>query len=124
MIFNGVPPGGGAGGGGGGAAPRPGAAMGGANMTFVPPSDLPDYKPAFFTGSVRADADGNFWSRTIPTKAITGGPVYDVVNNRGELVDRVQVPAERSIVGFGSGGLVYLTVRENNTTFLERARVR
>ncbi len=61
---------------------------------------------------------------SIPTKAIPGGPVYDVVNNRGELIDRVQVPADRSIVGFGSSGLVYLTVRENNTTFLERARVR
>ncbi len=123
MIFNSGPPGAGAGG-GGGAAPRQGAAMGAANMTFVPPSELPDYKPAFFAGSVRADVDGNLWIRTIPTKAITGGPVYDVVNKRGELVDRVQVPAERSIVGFGSGGLVYLTVRENNTTFLERARVR
>ena len=98
--------------------------MGQQNMTFVPPSDLPDYKPAFFAGSVRADADGNFWIRTIPTKAIPGGPVYDVVNNRGELIDRVQIPADRSIVGFGSSGLVYLTVRENNTTFLERARVR
>lgn len=93
-------------------------------ITFVQPSELPDYKPAFFAGSVRADADGNLWIRTIPTKAIPGGPVYDVVNARGELVDRVQIPAGRNIVGFGSGGVVYLTVREGDAAYLEKARVR
>jgi hypothetical protein len=93
-------------------------------INFVSPSELPDYKPPFFAGSVRADADGNLWIRTIPTKAVAGGPVYDVVNRQGGLVDRVQIPAGRMIIGFGAGGVVYLANRDGNTTYLERARVR
>jgi hypothetical protein len=98
--------------------------MGAPQLNFVPPSELPDYKPAFFAGNMRPDAEGNLWIRTIPTKSIPGGPVYDVVNSTGQLVDRVQIPAQRTIVGFGSGGIVYLSVTENGSTFLERARVR
>jgi hypothetical protein len=108
-----------------GAAGAPGAAMPN-NMNFLSASELPDYKPAFFAGSTRADADGNLWIRTIPTKAIAGGPVYDVVNSKGELVERVQVPKNRTIVGFGPGGIVYLLAREEgaaNST-LEKARTR
>ena len=93
-------------------------------LAYVAPSELPDYKPPFFAGSVRADADGNLWIRTIPTRAIPGGPVYDVINGKGELVERVQVPAGRQIVGFGAGGIVYLTSREGTTVTLEKARVR
>ena len=93
-------------------------------MNFVAPSELPDYKPVFLNGFVKADLDGNVWIRTIPTKAIAGGPVYDVVNRKGELVDRVQIPVNRSITAFGPGGVVYLTNREGNTTKLEKATLR
>ena len=93
-------------------------------MNFVPPSELPDYKPVFLNGFVRADLDGNVWIRTIPTKAMAGGPVYDVVNRKGELVERVQIPVNRSIAAFGPGGVVYLTTRDGMTTKLEKATVR
>jgi hypothetical protein len=117
---------GGRGGPGGGA---PGRGTGGERMAppqlnFVSPSELPDYKPPFFAGSARADAEGNLWIRTIPTKPVAGGPVYDVVNRRGELVDRVQIPTGRSIAGFGAGGAVYLVGRDTAGTTLERARLR
>jgi hypothetical protein len=36
----------------------------------------------------------------------------------------VQLPAQRTIVGFGKGGIVYLAVTEGGKTTLERARVR
>ena len=93
-------------------------------MNFVPPGELPDYKPPFFAGTVRPDAEGNIWIRTIPTKAIPGGPVYDVINQKGELVDRVQIPENRTIVGFGSDSTVYLAVRDNAIVYLERAKQR
>ena len=109
--------------GGGGAAPG-GVNMRSPQVNFVPADQLPDYKPPFFSGAVRADAEGNLWIRTIPTKAIAGGPVYDVVNKQGELVDRVQLPQGRTIVGFGAGGVVYLTAREGDKTVLERARAK
>jgi hypothetical protein len=118
MIIMGAP--------GAAAGGPPGASGGGAgaNVNFVSPSELPDYKPAFFAGAVRADADGHLWIRTIPTKGVAGGPVYDVVNLKGELVERVQVPKDRTIVGFGAGGVVYLLAREGATSKLERSRTR
>jgi hypothetical protein len=90
-------------------------------LQFVPPSDLPDYAPAFSAGgSARADLDGNLWIRT--SNVVAGGSVYDVINGKGELVDRIQVPAGRVIAGFGKGGIVYMGVREGTGVRLEQAR--
>lgn len=121
----------GPGGGGGGARQggRPGAAGGGgqqmnAQVNFVDPSELPDYKPAFFAGSVRVDTGGNLWIRTIPTRAIPGGPVYDVIDRNGALVERVQIPEGRTIIGFGPGDVVYLGAREGTDSYLEKASIR
>ena len=121
----------------GGAGGPPGAARGGAEraagganvappqMNFVPASELPDYQPPFFAGAVRADAQGNLWIRTIPTKGVPGGgSVYDVVNRKGELIDRVQVPAGRTIVAFAPNGDVYLANRDGQATKLEKATLR
>lgn len=131
MVIVGGPggPGGGPGGGaapGGGANVRIGGAGGGPamQMNFVAASELPDYKPPFFAGSVRSDTQNNLWIRTIPTKATPGGPVYDVINQKGELIDRVQVPENRTIVGFGPDGTVYLAARDNAVVHLERAKLR
>jgi hypothetical protein len=121
-------------GGGGGGAPqiqvfRSGPGGGGTATTapklnFIPPSELPDYKPAFFAGAARADNDGNVWIRTI--SSVAGGPVYDVVNRKGELVDRVQLPSDHSILGFGPNGTVYLLNRATTSTSgtLEKASIR
>ncbi|HEY3258348.1 MAG TPA: hypothetical protein VGJ64_05790, partial [Gemmatimonadaceae bacterium] len=128
-------PGGGAGerggAGGAGALPPgniriagPGGAGGNVQLNFVPANELPDYKPPFFAGNTRADTEGNLWIRTIPTKAISGGPVYDVINRKGELADRVQIPENRTIVGFGPDSTVYLAARDNTTVYLERAKLR
>jgi len=131
MVVIGGPaaPGGGRDGGAGGAPnTRRDAGANGASvdLNFVPASELPDYKPPFFANSVRADGAGNLWIRTIPTTKITGGPVYDVVNHKGELIDRVQVPVDTSIIGFGPDGSVYLAARDaaSTTTHLERAKLR
>lgn len=48
--------------------------------------------------------------------------VYDVVNRKGELVERIKLPANRQIAGFGNGGVVYLSYREGRNTFIEKAR--
>jgi hypothetical protein len=102
----------------------PGGGLGGQlpPLVMVSPSELPDYKPAFAPGSTRADADGNLWIRT--SQNIDARPVYDVINHKGEVVDRVQLPANRVLVGFGSGGVVYLAVRDGATAHLEKARVK
>mgnify|MGYP001546967303 CR=1 FL=1 len=92
-------------------------------VEFVPLSEMPDYMPAFSAGAVRADADGNLWIRT--STVFKGLHVYDVVNSGGQLIDRVQLPAGRTIAGFGKDGVVYLAVRDGATGVrLERARIR
>lgn len=93
------------------------------NFTYVSPSELPDYQPAFFANSLRADAEGRLWLSTIPTKPQPAGTVYDVLNAQGEAVERVLVPEGRSIVGFGPNGVVYLVSRQDNRAVLEVAKV-
>ena len=97
--------------------------LGGSPLVFVAPSELPDYRPAITAGSARADVDGNVWIRTSATRAgSVAGPIYDVVNRKGELVDRIQIPSGRSIVGFGKGGVVYMMARDDKGAWIERTK--
>jgi hypothetical protein len=112
--------GGGPGGAGGGGQMR--GAGGPPQLEFVDPGELPDHRPAFFANSIRADAEGNLWIRT--TRTIEGDPIYDVINARGELVERVRLPSGRTLLGFGPEGAVYLGGREGTTAFVERASIR
>ncbi|HEU4748177.1 MAG TPA: hypothetical protein VFS56_06720 [Gemmatimonadaceae bacterium] len=102
----------------------PGGPLGGRlpNLTFVEPSELPDYKPPFSGNATRVDTEGNLWIRT--TRNLNGLPVYDVINRKGELVDQVQLPVGRVITGFGAGGVVYLGFRDGDVARLEKARIR
>ena len=106
--------------GAGGGGIRTGEA-GGPQMSFVSANELPDYRPVFAQGSSRGDADGNLWVRTSATRAgSVGGPIYDVIGSKGELIDRVQIPSGRQIVGFGKGGVVYMMARDDSGAWLER----
>ena len=89
-------------------------------------TEIPDYLPAYdrTTGSFRADADNNLWIRPRQWKPTSGGPIYDIVNRKGELVDRVQLPAGRTLIGFGPGGIVYLATRDAGATRIEEVRFR
>ncbi len=104
-----------------------GAGPGGATQLQIPPiqlvgaNELPDYAPPFAAGSVRGDADGNIWIRT--SYLYNGGSVYDIVNNKGVLTDRVLLPAGRVIAGFGPG-VVYMGVRDGEGVRLEAAPIR
>ena len=115
---------------GAGGAPPPQIVIGGPGagaqlppLTFVSPSELPDYKPVFGPNSVRADADGRLWIRTIPTTP-TAGVVYEVIDRAGKLVDRVLVPSGSVVVGFGSGGVVYLGARDATGIHVQRTRMK
>ena len=90
----------------------------------LPPNELPDYRPPFATNSVRSDMDGNVWVRTIPSKPIPGGNVYDLISESGELVDRLQIPPGYTIVGFGRGKIVYMSMRDAKGIHLARVRLK
>jgi hypothetical protein len=86
--------------------------------------DIPDYFPAYErqSNSMRADADNNIWIRPRPPRSQRGGTVYDVVNRKGELIDKVELPQGRALVGFGPAGIVYLSFRDAGATRIEQAR--
>jgi hypothetical protein len=107
--------------GGEGGGVRTGDAGGLPPVSFISPSELPDYRPAFGLNAARADLDGNLWVRTSATRqGSAAGPIYDVVGGKGELIDRVQIPAGRQIVGFGKGGVVYMVAVDGTGAWLER----
>ena len=106
---------------GGGIAPPPPQIR---EINVIPAVELPDYRPPFTQGATRADADGNLWIRTVPPKPIPGGPVYDVVSEQGELVDRLQLPPGYTLVGFGKGKVVYLSMRDAKGIHLARVRLK
>ena len=90
-------------------------------IKMVSPSALPDYWPPFGQGAAKADVDGNLWVRTTAKRAnAVGGAIYDVIDRSGSLVDRVQVPPGRQVIGFGKGGVVYLAARDDRGGWLER----
>ncbi|MHB1313058.1 MAG: hypothetical protein ACYC3L_13665 [Gemmatimonadaceae bacterium] len=108
--------------GGGGARPQQGVQQVNAPaINFVDPKELPDYRPVFRPGAARADVEGNLWVRT--TAPSDAGPIYDVINGKGELVDRVKLPFGRVISGFGPG-VVYMGVQDGTSARLEMAKVR
>lgn len=114
--------------GGGRAAPAGADAKGGALaqgvINMVPPSDLPDYRPAFRSNAVRASLDDKLWIATTAPVATMAGTVYDVIDRKGALVDRVVLPPGRQLIGFGSNGEIYVTWRDGMGMHLGRAKVR
>jgi hypothetical protein len=106
---------------GGGVVPPPPTIR---ELTMIPPDELPDYRPPFVAGSSRADADGNIWIHTTPPKPVPGGLIYDVVNPQGEMFDRLQLPPGYTLVGFGKGKVVYLSMRDAKGIHLARVRLK
>jgi len=94
------------------------------DATITPASDVPDYRPPFVSGSTRADLDGNLWIHFNPAKPIPGGPVYDLVNRQGVLFDRLQLPVGYTLVGFGAGRVVYVSMRDAKGVHLARVRLK
>lgn len=94
-------------------------------MEFVPLSEIPDYYPPIRRNSSMPDLDGNLW--ILPTTSAQsqhGELVYDVVNPKKGLFERVRMPVGRSIAGFGKGGVVYLQAGDRTSGFyLERAKL-
>ncbi len=76
---------------------------------FVPLDSMPDYIPPIREYSALADLDGNVWILPSTSASAKGGLLYDVVNPKGEIIERVQLPGGRALAGFGRGGVLYLS---------------
>jgi hypothetical protein len=75
----------------------------------VSASELPDYVPPFGPGSVLADEDRQVWVQTSAAYPNATGAVYDVIDREGKLVDRIEIPSGRLIIGFARSGVVFLS---------------
>lgn len=91
---------------------------------FVPLSKLPDYEPAIQAGAMKVDLKGQLWIVPRTSAGANGGLLYDVVNRKGEVAERVQFPKGYALAGFGTGDEVYLLRVEGKTGFLEKAKLR
>lgn len=91
------------------------------DLGFVPLDSAPEYYPPVQPGGVKHDAAGNVWILPRTSSHAQGGALYDVVNRDGKIVERVQLPANRTILGFGSRGAVFLAVFTGGHTTIERA---
>lgn len=96
-----------------------------AERLFYTLNEISDYFPPMQAGAVRADLENNVWILPTTTAQSQGGEfVYDVVNRKGELRERVRLPAGRSIAGFGRGGAIYMMWRDpQRGWFIERTHV-
>lgn len=111
--------------------PPPGPAVPGvflptpAPFMTVDAKELPDFYPPVRQGQVRADRDGHIW--ILPSTAAgaaVSGLRYDVVNREGVIVERVQLPKGRTLVGFGPNGTIYMhNVKSPARAAIERAQV-
>ena len=94
-------------------------------MVSVPLSEIPDYYPPIRQNSAMADRDGNLW--ILPNTSAQsqhGELVYDVLNPKKGLFERVRMPVGKSIAGFGKGGVLYLQSGDRaNGFYLERAKL-
>jgi hypothetical protein len=92
-------------------------------VVYAKADDLSDVQPVFASGGVRVDADGNLWVRTIPRSPLAADVTYDVIGRGGSLIDRVKIPRNSVVAGFGPGGAIYLCSRSaDGTLTLTRTR--
>jgi hypothetical protein len=91
------------------------------DMGIVPDSEFPSFYPPIQQGSVMADLDGHVWILPTTSTHSADGMTYDVVDRKGDVIERVQLPKDRVLAGFGAHHMVYLTHAEGTNAYLERA---
>jgi hypothetical protein len=89
------------------------------------PEEYPDSLPPVDRGAnaILPDMDNRLWIRTRAWETPLGAPTrYDIVNRAGELIDRIDVPSDRNVIGFGAGGVVILSAQSGGIYTLEKVR--
>lgn len=100
-------------------------AMRTSSLEYVPYTTLPTRYPPYRNDAVRVDSKDNLWIRTtMPDPAGGSANIYDVVNRRGQLFQRVRIPAEKTIVGFGRDDSIYLSHKVDGNWIVERTHVK
>lgn len=81
----------------------------------------PATKPPFLAGAAMADDRGRLW--VLETRAHDDPvPVHAVFGARGELLERVSLPRDARLVGFGPGAIYLARTDEDGLQYLQRYR--
>jgi hypothetical protein len=75
---------------------------------------VPDYPPPFVPRATRVDLEGRIWLLERANIGSKAPLVYDVIDRSGQIVDRVRMPANAAVLGFGPNGSVYLSITPQN----------
>ena len=92
--------------------------------TVVSPQ-MPDTLPAFVPMNAHADPRGRIWVREgigLPGP-IAGPVVYDVIDGRGQMVDRLQLEPGESLAAVGPNDVVYLEKLDGKRLQLLRCHI-
>jgi hypothetical protein len=80
----------------------------------------PDVKPPFPANAARFDPDGALWvERHVPAGR---PPRFDVFDQDGRVVRRIELPAERQLLGFGRGSVYLVYEDPDGLQWIERYR--
>lgn len=91
---------------------------------FLPNEKFGDYEQPVQTAAMRADRDNRLWILPRTSLSAKDGLLYDVINRKGELEERVQFPQGYVLAGFGEKGVVYIMKLQANRGLLERTTVK
>lgn len=91
---------------------------------FLPPERFGDYDQPVATGAVKPDLDARLWILPRTSLGAGDGLLYDVINRKGEIVERVRFPKGYTLAGFGAHGVVYVVHLNGTKGTLERATVK
>ncbi|HZI26851.1 MAG TPA: hypothetical protein VFD64_01775 [Gemmatimonadaceae bacterium] len=84
---------------------------------FREPAEWPEFLPPYNGTSVFAP-DGLLW---IPRLTAAGRPpLYDIVNGKGVLVERVELPPRTKLIGFGANTLYLVRFDADDLQYLQR----
>jgi hypothetical protein len=91
---------------------------------FLPPEKFGDFEQPVQTGAVKSDLDARLWTLPKTSLGAKDGLLYDVINRKGEIVERVQFPAGYVLGGFGEHGVLYVIHMNGRNGTLERTTVK
>ena len=85
----------------------------------APEPEWPEVKPPFAYTGVLAGADGNVWIPRYASADDTRSH-YDVIDRRGVIVARVDVPNRGKVVGFGAKSIYVVRLDDDDLQYLQR----
>jgi hypothetical protein len=91
---------------------------------FLPLDKMSDFEQPIQTGAVKADLDARLWILPRTSLSAKDGLLYDVINRKGEIVERVQFPKDYVLAGFAEHGALYVVHLNGGKGTLERTSVK